>query len=107
MSRAPQQPTWTHRVTLVVDMPITKLDALDVVAFVADSEVEHARTVQPRVWLGSDAWVEVEIPRFGDPPPIAIDVLSQVSREHAAEHARRLAVALERVGWSVRPEYPR
>ncbi|MBD7956242.1 hypothetical protein H9651_01145 [Microbacterium sp. Sa4CUA7] len=88
--------------TLVVNMPVTKLDALDVIAYVADAEIEYAGTADPRVPLAPGAWAEVQIPKFADPPPLAIDVCSDVSAEHAQEHADRLAAALTRVGWMVR-----
>lgn len=90
-------------VTLVVDMPVTKLDALDVIAFAADSSVDFAGTAYPRVSLAPNAWAEVQIPKFADPPPIAIDVCSDASLELAQRHARRLAAALERLEWRVRP----
>lgn len=89
-------------VTLVVDLPIAKPDALEVIAFVADSQVEHARTAFPRVSLAPDVWAEVQIPRFADPPPLAIDVCTDVSVDAARQAADRLAVALHRVGWTVR-----
>lgn len=92
-----------HAVTLVVDMPITKLVALDVIAFAADGGIEDAGTSRPRVWLAPHAWAEVEIPKFADPPPFAIDVYSDVSREVAWAQARRLQDALERLGWEVEP----
>lgn len=95
-----------HVVTLVIDMPITKLDALDTIAFLADGEVEGAGTVAPVVWLSPDTWAQVEIPKFADPPPIAIDVCSEKSAASARFQAGRLAAALERVGWTVRPERP-
>nr|WP_242061534.1 hypothetical protein [Microbacterium ureisolvens] len=91
---------------MVIDLPITKLDALDTIAFVADGEVEGAGTVRPRVWLSADAWAQVEIPKFADPPPLAIDVYSETSRDTALAEARRLAAALEAVGWTIRPERP-
>jgi hypothetical protein len=47
-------------------------------------------------------WAEVQIPRFADPPPLAIDVCSDASIEEAAHAADRLAEALVRVGWTVR-----
>ena len=87
--------------TLVVDIPITKPDALDVIAFVSDGVVENARTVSPRVSLGPNAWAEVQIPRFADPPPVAVDVCSDASVAIARAAALRLATALERVGWTV------
>lgn len=89
-------------VTLVVNLPITKLDALDVIAFAADSTIEHAGTAHPRVGLAPNVWAEVQIPKFADPPPIAIDVCSDVSREFALQHARRLGAALENMAWTVR-----
>lgn len=95
-----------HVVTLVIDLPITKLDALDTIAFVADGEVANPGTARPRVWLSVDAWAQVEIPKFADPPPLAIDVCSETSRDAALFQAKRLAAALEKLGWTVRPERP-
>ncbi|RKT31265.1 hypothetical protein DEU34_3204 [Microbacterium sp. AG1240] len=93
-------------VTLVVDVPITKLDALDVIAFAADSVIEHAGTAWPRVGLAPNVWAEVQIPRFADPPPLAIDVCSDASLEAAAVEAQRLDAALTRYGWVVRAPRP-
>jgi len=92
----------TFAVTLVVDMPITKLHALDVIAFAADSAIRDARTASPRVPLSPEAWAEVQIPRFADPPPIAIDVCSDASVDVASAAADRLTEALTQVGWTVR-----
>ncbi|QLD11324.1 hypothetical protein [Microbacterium oleivorans] len=89
-------------VTLVVDLPIAKPDALEVVAFVSDGSVENAGTAYPRVGLGRGVWAEVQIPKFADPPPLAVDVCSDVSWDAAATEAARLADALRRVGWTVR-----
>ncbi|SDO70063.1 hypothetical protein SAMN04487788_0665 [Microbacterium testaceum StLB037] len=92
-----------HAVTLVVNMPITKIDALDAIAFAADGGVDGAGTMSPRVWLAPHAWAEVEIPKFADPPPFAIDVYSDVSGAVAWAQARRLFDALQRFGWNVSP----
>ena len=89
-------------VTLVVDMAITKPEALEVIAFVSDGVVENARTAFPRVHVGKNAWAEVQIPRFADPPPVVVDVCSDASMEVARVEAARLADALERVGWTLR-----
>ncbi|WP_396652446.1 hypothetical protein [Microbacterium radiodurans] len=90
-------------VTLVVNLPIAKPDALDVIAFVSDGEIDGAGTAHPRVGLGAGVWAEVQIPKFADPPPLAVDVCSDVSLAVAREHADRLSAALVRVGWVVRP----
>ncbi|MCR2826298.1 hypothetical protein [Microbacterium sp. zg.Y909] len=96
-------PGGPYAVTLVVDMPVTKLEALEVIAYVADAEIEHAGTAFPRVGLAPGAWAEVQIPKFADPPPLAIDVCSDVSVDAARAQSHRLAAALVRVGWTVRP----
>ena len=51
-------PEQLHAVTLVVNMPITKIDALDAIAFAADGGVDGAGTMSPRVWLAPHAWAE-------------------------------------------------
>ncbi len=58
---------------------------------------------EPARWLAPHAWAEVEIPKFADPPPFAIDVYSDVSGAVAWAQARRLFDALERFGWNVSP----
>ena len=48
-------------------------------AFVCDGLVEHPGSASPRVSLAPGAWAEVQIPKFGDPPPLAVDVCSDAS----------------------------
>ncbi|WP_065571477.1 hypothetical protein [Microbacterium oleivorans] len=93
-------------VTLVVDLPITKPDALETIAFACDGVVEHARTAYPRVSLSPGAWAEVQIPKFADPPPLAIDVCSDESTAVARAAADRLKGALENLGWRIRDPKP-
>jgi hypothetical protein len=90
-------------VSLVVNLPIAKPDALAVIALVSDGEVTDPGSADPRVWLGPQSWAVVELPRFAEPPPFAINVCSTRSLAAAHEEAARLAVALERVGWRVEP----
>lgn len=96
-----------HSATLVLQLAVPKPEALALIALVLDRAVEGAGTTAPRVPLGDGAWVEVEIPKFGEPPPLAIDVWSSLSIDHARLEALRLAVVLEEsVGWSVVPDFP-
>lgn len=95
-------PTGPFVVTVVVDMAVTKLDALDVIAFVSDGDVAHAGSAHPRVPLAPGVWAEVQIPKFADPPPLAIDVCSDTSLEAAGRQAALLSAALARVGWRIR-----
>jgi len=92
--------------TIVVQSPVTKLDALSIVALAVDTAVENQRTMRPFVPLAEGAWVEIEIPKFGEPPPLAIDVYSRVSHDHAALQALTLMGRLEEyTGWSIRPDF--
>jgi len=93
--------------TIVVRSAVTKLDALAIVALAVDSPVENQRTMRPLVPLAEGAWVEIEIPKFGEPPPLAIDVYSTVSDDHARLQALTLLATLEEyTGWRVRPDFP-
>lgn len=95
-----------HSVTLVVPVALSRVDALAVVALARDVAVDGAGSARPSVALADGAWVEVEIPKFGDPPPIALDVYSTRCAEHARREALRLAADLEAAtGWSIHPDF--
>ena len=93
--------------TLVVANAVTKIDALAIIALTLDAPVQDARTARPWIPLAEHAWVEIEIPKFGEPPPLAIDVCSALGEDHARLEALGLAARLEPVtGWRVRPDFP-
>jgi hypothetical protein len=108
--RRPDQPA-EYCATIVVMSAVTKLDALAIVALAVDRPVERQRTMRPFVPLVGaarevTAWVEIEIPKFGEPPPLAIDVYSTVSDDHARLQALTLMARLEQhTGWSIRPDF--
>lgn len=89
-------------VSLVVNLPIAKPDALAVIALVSDGEVLDVGSADPRVWVSPRSWAMVDLPRFAEPPPFAVDVCSHDAGA-AREDARLLAAALERVGWRIEP----
>lgn len=60
--------------TIIVDAAITKLDALDAIAGALGSPVRGSGTRRPFVTLPSGGRAEVDIPKFGEAPPLAIDV---------------------------------
>ncbi|WP_439563928.1 hypothetical protein [Microcella sp.] len=97
--------------TIVVMSAVTKLDALAIVALAVDRPVERQRTMRPFVPLDgagyqNGAWVEIEIPKFGEPPPLAIDVYSTISDDHARLQALTLLARLEQyTGWRIRPDF--
>lgn len=95
--------TDVHCATIVVAAAITKPEALAVVALVVDAPVEQPHTARPWVALPGGAWAQIEIPKFGEPPPLAIDVLSPLGGEHAMLHALTLMARLEKhTGWPLR-----
>lgn len=108
--RRPAQPT-EYCATIVVMSAVTKLDALAIVALAVDRPVEQQRTMRPFVPLDgagyqNGAWVEIEIPKFGEPPPLAIDVYSTISDDHARLQALTLLARLEQhTGWGIRPDF--
>jgi hypothetical protein len=97
--------------TIVVMSAVTKLDALTIVALAVDRPIERQRTMRPFVPLagegyGDGAWVEIEIPKFGEPPPLAIDVYSTMSDDHARLQALTLMARLEQyTSWGIRPDF--
>lgn len=95
-----------HLATLVVQDAVTKLEALTVVALAADSAVDGAGTSRPVIRLSPTAWAEIDIPKFGEPPPLAIDVYSTLHASDARRQALALASALaEDTGWSIVPKF--
>ena len=49
-----------------------------------------------------------DLGKFGEPPPLAIDVYSTVSDDHARLQALTLLATLEEyTGWSIRPDFTR
>jgi hypothetical protein len=61
-------------VSLIVDAAVTRLDALDQVALAARSVVAERGTSRAHVLLDGGAIAAVDIPKFGEAPPLAIDV---------------------------------
>jgi len=108
--RRPDQPA-EYCATIVVMSAVTTVDALAIVALAVDRRVEQQKTMRPFVLLdgaqrGDGAWAEIEIPKFGEPPPLAIDVYSTVSDAHARLQALTLMARLEsHTGWSIRPDF--
>ncbi|MBC7442582.1 MAG: hypothetical protein H7311_08695 [Ramlibacter sp.] len=80
--------------TIVAQAHVTKPDALRLIALAAGSSVEGAATAHPFVPLVGGGRVEVEIPKFGESPPLAIDVYSPRGLDEARALARSLQGAL-------------
>ena len=86
-----------YSATIVAQAHVTKPDALRLIAEAAGSTVQDAATAHPFVPLVGGGRVEVEIPKFGEAPPLAIDVFSPHSVEQARMSALALQAALVRV----------
>jgi hypothetical protein len=63
-----------HVATLVADIHATRPEALGIIAAVLDAEVRGAHTANAWVPLPDGGRVEVDTPKFGEAPPLAIDV---------------------------------
>jgi len=63
-----------HVATLVADTHATKPEALGIIAAALDAPVQGAHTAHAFVALPGGGRVEVDIPKFGEAPPLAIDV---------------------------------
>lgn len=92
--------------TLVVHNAVNKIDALDSVALACNSVVSDSGTPNPWISLSDHTWIEMEIPKFGEPPPLAIDVYSDVNDDHAKVQALWVLEALETsTVWRVTPDF--
>jgi len=77
--------------TIVIHEAITKLDALAVIATAEGARMMDANSANPVVVLASGSRVGVDVPKFGEAPPMAVDVFSDVS----ADRARGDATAIQ------------
>jgi hypothetical protein len=89
-----------HVVTLVADIHATRPEALAVIAAVLDAPVQGAHTAHAWVPLPHGGRVEVDIPKFGEAPPLAIDVYDPRGEAQARAAAAALLKALtESTSW--------
>ncbi|MFD1712948.1 hypothetical protein ACFSBZ_00540 [Amnibacterium flavum] len=92
--------------TLVVNATLSRIDALASVALAIDSRVVTPGTADAHVLLPRGERAYIEIPRFGEPPPLAIDIISDVSVEEARVAALELMIALTNsTPWEIRPMF--
>lgn len=100
-------PASPHCATLVVDEAITKLDALAAISRTLGAPVQRPGTSRPFITVGEDAWAEIEIPKFGEAPPLAVDVYSTTSLADAEASALALMAELAAaMDWTIRPMFP-
>ncbi|ANG86406.1 hypothetical protein [Microbacterium aurantiacum] len=106
-SRAPEPAApGTAVATVVVSDAVTKVDALQTLSVLTDARIVGERTASPPVPLADGAWAEIEIPKFGEAPPLAIDV--HAADEAVARAQARAVIALLRdgAGWTVHGMFP-
>jgi hypothetical protein len=80
--------------TLVADTHATKPEALGIIAAALDAEVQGAHTAHPFVAMPGGSRIEVDIPKFGEAPPLAIDVHDPRGETEARSAAETLLAAL-------------
>ena len=87
--------------TIIVAAAVTKPDALTAISRVLGSPVQGA-AAHPFVALPHGGRVLVEVPKFGEAPPLAIDVFDPRGQEQARAAADALLLALEgATGWPI------
>ena len=77
--------------TIVIHEAVTKLDALQMIATVSGALIQESGSAHPFIVLASGSRVDIDVPKFGEAPPMAVDVSSDVS----ADLARRDAIAVQ------------
>ncbi|MBB2976153.1 hypothetical protein FHX49_001723 [Microbacterium endophyticum] len=94
--------------TLVASDAVDKLSALDAVARAVGAAVVGPATSHPTVPLADDVWVVIEIPKFGEPPPLTIDVHAVAGRAAAQSHALALMETLQQeTTWTIITDFER
>lgn len=92
--------------TIVAANAVDKLAALQIIADAVGSFVKGAGTSQPAIPLAEGVWIRIEIPKFGEPPPLAIDVHAAGGTERARSEALALMERLrERTPWLLSPTF--
>lgn len=100
--------TETAIATLVAADAVDKLAALEVVSRALGAPITGGGTPSARIRLADDAWIEIDIPKFGEPPPLAVDVHVVGGVEDARRHARRvLAVLRAKTEWNLSTDFDR
>jgi hypothetical protein len=91
-----------HVATLVADIPATRPEALGIIAAVLDVAVQGAHTAHAWVPLPQGGRAEVDIPKFGEAPPLAIDVYDARGPAEARAAAQALLDQLfAATGWDL------
>jgi hypothetical protein len=92
-------------VSLIVDAAITRIAALDLIARAAHSVVTERGTSLAHVLLTDGAVASVDVPKFGEAPPLAIDVTAD-DDAHARAAADELLLDLTTAtDWPVTRHY--
>jgi hypothetical protein len=95
-------------VSLIVDAAITRLDALEAIAAAVGSPLREAGTSLAWIALPGGGRATVDIPKFGEAPPLAIDVTSSTSDARGAADDLLAALAAADawpVDWPVARDY--
>lgn len=94
--------------TLVAQDAVDKLTALRAIARAAGSTIKDGGTSSPTVPLADGVWAQIDIPKFGEPPPLVIDVHAVAGRDEALRHALELLDTLRAAtDWDLSTDFDR
>jgi hypothetical protein len=88
--------------TLVIHEAITKREALATIAKVLGTHIQNSDSAQPVIELPSGSRVQIDVPKFGEAPPMAVDVCSSENADTARIDASRIYERLQQsTAWRV------
>jgi hypothetical protein len=92
----------TFTATIVAQVQRTKPDALWAIATALSTEVTDSTGAHAYIALADGGRVEVEVPKFGESLPLAIDVVDVRGEAEARASAQNILDLLEQsTGWQV------
>lgn len=90
-----------YQATIIVVAAVTKPEALSAISQVVGRPVQGS-AAHPFVALPDGGRVTVEVPKFGEAPPLAIDVTDPRSDSDARAAAETLLASLgDATGWAI------
>lgn len=98
--------TTQHLAALVCHEALTKRDAFEQLRGLLGLDIRNPDSAQPVMVIDATTWLTIDIPKFGEAPPLTLDVWSSVSVDEARKHANALASKIaENLGWTVNTDF--
>lgn len=91
---------------LVCHEALTKRDAFAALHDSLGFRIRNEGSPDPVMVMSASSWLTIDIPKFGEAPPLTLDVWSSKSVDAAREAALDLASQItENIGWNVTTDF--